>query len=156
MKYNCLTNKKDTINNEDSIKRYKLIFEDNYKKKNDLVDFKFPEAEKYYKIVNKEYYSEISEEKKNKILEEYKDSKEEIKQAVIETRSLRYNILYAELQMPKEKIHFKFNSNLNKNINFFGNEELYKKGYIFIYIYKNYSKIPHSGGLYVIRPKTKK
>ncbi|PQL94144.1 hypothetical protein [Apibacter adventoris] len=121
-----------------------------------FVNFKFPEAEEYYKVIKEEYYSEISEEKKNKILEEYKDSKEEIKQAVIETYSLRYTITYAELQMPKEKIHFKFNSDLKKKIEFFGNEELYKKGYMFIYIFYNLDMFPHSGGLYVIRPKTKK
>ncbi|PQL94427.1 hypothetical protein, partial [Apibacter adventoris] len=59
-------------------------------------------------------------------------------------------------QMPKEKIHFKFNSDLKKKIEFFGNEELYKKGYMFIYIFYNLDMFPHSGGLYVIRPKTKK
>ncbi|PQL93411.1 hypothetical protein, partial [Apibacter adventoris] len=123
-KYNMTKNMIDTLSTEDM----NVIRNSYAHKENKFVNFKFPEAEEYYKVIKEEYYSEISEEKKNKILEEYKDSKEEIKQAVIETRSLRYTITYAELQMPKEKIHFKFNSDLKKKIEFFGNEELYKKG----------------------------
>ncbi|PQL93413.1 hypothetical protein [Apibacter adventoris] len=151
-KYNMSKNMIDTLSTEDM----NVIRNSYAHKENKFVNFKFPEAEEYYKVIKKEYYSEISEEEKKRVLEEYKDSKEEIKQAVIETRSLRYNITYAELQMPKEKIHFKFNCNLNKNIELFGNEELYKKGYMYIYIFYNLDMFPHSGGLYVIRPKAKK
>ncbi|PQL94143.1 hypothetical protein [Apibacter adventoris] len=151
-KYNMTKNMTDTLSTEDM----NVIRNSYAHKENKFVNFKFPKAEEYYKVIKKEYYSEISEEEKKRVLEEYKDSKEEIKQAVIETRSLRYTITYAELQMPKEKIHFKFNCNLNKNIELFGNEELYKKGYMYIYIFYNLDMFPHSGGLYVIRPKTKK
>ncbi|WP_128332194.1 hypothetical protein [Apibacter sp. HY039] len=152
LKYNTINYKLDTLNNENMT----VICDSYAKKENKFVNFKFPEEEKYYKFINKEYHSEISEEEKKKVLEEYKDSREEIKKDIIETRSLRYNTMYVELEMPQEKIHFKFNSDLNKQIEFFGNRELYKKGYIYVYIYNKLSMFPHSGGLYVIRPKEKK
>ncbi|WP_128332193.1 hypothetical protein [Apibacter sp. HY039] len=151
-KYNMINNTIDTLNREDMD-----IIRNSYTNKEDkFVNFKFPYAEKYYMILDEKYHSEISEKEKKEVLEEYKNSSEETKQAIIETRSLRYNTTYSELQMPQEKIHFKFNNYLNKKIEFFGNEELYKKGYIYMYIYSISSQIPHSGGLYVIRPKEKK
>ncbi|MGM5632104.1 hypothetical protein O2K51_14490 [Apibacter raozihei] len=150
IKYNFEKNKIDTISyNGDTIRE---LYD---KKKSDLTNFKFSEAKKYYKVVNREYHSEISEEKKKRIFEEYKNSSEETKQDIIKTFSIRYNTLYVELQMPNEKIHFKFSTS-NDKIIFFGNEELYKMGYIYIYIYDNLNMFPHSGGLYVIRPKEKK
>ncbi|MGM5632105.1 hypothetical protein O2K51_14495 [Apibacter raozihei] len=156
MKYDFLSNKTDTIKNEDSIKVYNKIFKENYKKSSDLVNFKYPEAEKYYKVLNEEYHSEISEEKRNQLLNKYKNESDTFKEMIIENSSSRYNTTYAELQMPLEKIYFKFNSDLDKNVKLFGNEELYKKGYIFIYIYNNLNMFPHSRGLYLVRLKEKK
>ncbi|PQL94142.1 hypothetical protein [Apibacter adventoris] len=154
MKYDCLTNKKDTINNEDSIQRYKKIFEDNYKKKNDLVDFKFPEAEKYYKTKS-ELKDTISKENIKIIYEKYPDNENKRNQ-MKNLMSIYYKTDFINLHMPNENIKFKYNLLGNGKIIFFGTEELYKKGYIFIYIYNISNIFPHSGGLYVIRPKTKK
>ncbi|MGM5632106.1 hypothetical protein O2K51_14500 [Apibacter raozihei] len=152
LRYNIPNYKIDTLNNEDIVS----VCNSYANKENKFVNFKFPYAEKYYTVLNEENHSEISEKEKKKVLEKYKNSSEEIKQDIIKTRSLRYKTIYSELHMPKENIHFKFNSNLDKNIEFFGNEELYKKGYIYMYIYSISSQIPHSGGLYLIRPKEKK
>ncbi|WP_128332192.1 hypothetical protein [Apibacter sp. HY039] len=151
-KYNMTNHIIDTLSSEAM-----NVVRNSYTNKEDkFINFKFPVAEKYYTVLNEENHSEISEEKRNRILKEYKNSSEEIKQDIIKTFSIRYTTLYVELQMPEEKIQFKFNNDLNKNIEFFGNEELYKKGYIYVYIYNKLSMFPHSGGLYLVRPKEKK
>lgn len=157
IKYKIKENKVDSLQkfSGDDYSIWQGMLEQFYKKqRSSFIDFKFPAAEKYYKILDKEYHSEISEEKKNKLLEEYKNETDHFKERIIENMSLRYNTIYSEIQMPQEKIQFKFNNFSNKEIEFFGNEEQYKKGYIYIYIISN--KTPHSGGLYVIRPKEKK